>query len=47
MSIESGLWYCESSAWYAIGFCDDYGNLVVLRSGSLFIPSPNWVSWDM
>lgn len=48
MSVEFGLWYFESLAWYAVGFIDDMGDLVILRSGSLEIPSPNWVvAWDM
>lgn len=47
MSIESGLWYVESASWYAVGFADDFGNLVIVRSGSIEIPSPNFVAWDM
>lgn len=47
MSIEGGLWYAEDSAWWAVGFIDDMGNLVIVRSGSFYLPSPCWVSWDM
>lgn len=47
MSIDGGLWYAESAAWWAIGFIDDMGNLAIVRSGSFSIPSPCWTAWDM
>lgn len=36
MSYDLGIWYCESASWYAVGFSDDFGNLVIVRSGRLF-----------
>lgn len=48
MICEYGYWYFEDSTWFAIGFVDDYGNIVVVRSGVIEIPSSNWVvTWDM